>query len=189
MYFENSDYYSDGSIHIADNWRIQGEDFDVPYDKFFPKNTEIGYEVKTFIFENVGPTVIHSAFHDMSAFRIEIEEIEKLGYHLEDEINWVIRKSDDEFGFFPTNEELMIYEKTDSLSSVVLDLDNAQEGRIAVRDAKLVGSDWWGRVEYIYYDQVPCSDEVLIPKPTVSGWIRLYNNQGDLTLDHYSRGC
>lgn len=189
LFFDNAEAYSDGPITVQKNWRIKGVGFDVDYDSLFPKRTEISYEVKTFIFEHVEPTEIYSALYDMRAFHIKMRDIEELGYHLQDEISWLIENSDHVFGFFPQMEGMKLYQAADNKSKVILDFEGAQEGRIAVREAKLVGTDWWGKVEYIYYDQVPCSEEVLIPKPTVTGWIRLYDNEGEITLDHYSRGC
>ena len=85
--FENAGTYSDGPITIAKDWRIQGDGFDVAYDSLFPKRTEIDYEITTFIFEHVEPTVIYSAKYDMNAFRLNMDAIEKLGYHLVDEIS------------------------------------------------------------------------------------------------------
>lgn len=192
LHFDWEQVYDETEAVITKDRRIKGKNgLNIPIDSLFTVQTEIGYEVPTYIFNAVSPTEISVGKYDGNGFTINIADLENLGYHLVDELQWMIDHTESVFGYFPTYETFItIHQKPDAKSKSILKVDpDSLDGHILLRDAKLIDNEWWGQIDYEYYDEIPCSSDKMIPLPTVKGWIKLYDDKGNAVLDHYSRGC
>ncbi len=186
--FEGSEYT------VVKNFKLVNDYDTLQLLEALPFHNEIGYEIKAFLFNKITPFSVS----DQYGTTIELTELDKKKYYMLDELKWLIDNSDRVFGYFPSDQKVndeyvvsvvSIYSEPNLKSKILIKNGTEDEGFFKVREAKLVNMEYWALVEFKYHSILPCTDTEVEPKPTVKGWIKIYENEGNIVLDHYSRGC
>lgn len=163
-------------------------------------NIEIDYEISAYRFQFVNNDqqfILEDGYRQIA---INASDLEGYGYHAIGEGQWYKNNSGSVLGYFPSatvdyfddkkeNYTSPIFSEPDISSDVLLVDANENLGYFSVLDVKLVGIHYWAKVRFDYHEEVPCDGTLLVPEPSVTGWIRFYNDSKNITIDYYTRGC
>jgi hypothetical protein len=163
---------------------------------------ETGYGTYTSRFVNVmNPQFIAINQIGNEDLFVSIDELNKMGWYLMGDCFQVKQNSGKVLGYYPTyntmenatyeRNKINIYKTRDATTKPILVIDHEQ-GHFLVNDVRYFNGEHWVNIIYDYYAEIPCTNEKLKDKPSVKGWIKLYDKMGDkkiLSLYHYERGC
>ena len=165
--------------------------------------TAVGYEAYAMRFERLTTSeyvnVVGTGYKEMY---FKVSSLDSLGYHLEGDGYWLKEKSGQVMGYFPDyyskdnnlyNYAVDVYSDKDQ-KEFVMQVVNDHDGFFLVNDAVYHNGKYLLNVTFDYFEQVPCSDEIREDKPSVDGWIEMYQEDPDtylrhLVLGYYSKGC
>ena len=165
----------------------------------------IGYEKLTIRFDEI----IDKEFlainnKNNESIYLSIDELASNGYHLEGDGSFLIRKSGDVLGFYPSsilkgeqdilNLVLEIKNSPEVEAETILKISESEDGFFEIEEVRNINYSVWAKIKYNYYTEIPCSEDVREAKPSVNGWVLLYHYdektyRKHLVFDYYSKGC
>lgn len=159
---------------------VKGEEqfsmFDLPTKK-------VSNEIMVCVFDEMDASRLFTG-----SYMVWLSELKEYDYYVQDEHSWLLSKSGSVLGYYLTNQ-LPFYAEPSDKSEIVFNSEVGEDAFIHIRDIQFKNLEYWAQVELEFYTNIPCSDEVVEPKPSQKGWIKLYNNDGELNIYHYSGGC
>ena len=122
-------------------------------------------------------------------YSINVSDLNEMGYYVLCEHSYLLNKNGNVLGFFPVIDSFKMYKKPTTKSEVSFTEADEDKGHLDILEIKNVNLEYWAKVRFNYYTNVPCSEEVREPKPSVEGWAKFYDNKDELTIRYYPGGC
>ena len=132
---------------------------------------------------------------------VSIKELNKLGWYLLGDCKQIKQNSGKVLGYHPRYKEnpqsaedrypINVYKTQDDSKKPIL-VVSGEDGHFLIEDVIFFNDEYWINITYQYYTEIPCTDEKVAPKPSIKGWIKLYDSKSLLkskVLQHYVRGC
>ena len=132
---------------------------------------------------------------------LSVKELNKLGWYLLGNCQLLKQHSGKVLGYYPRFKEnptsaddkypINVYKTHDDSKKPIL-IVGGEAGYFLVEDVVYLNREYWVKITHDYYTGIPCTDEKIAPRPSVKGWIKLYDIGRLLkskVLFHYARGC
>lgn len=170
------------TYYLNENGKFENDYNSFPISELSSK--KLTNEIFTYVFEGFNKYNVYA-----NTSYISLEQLENFGYYIQDEHSWLISNSGNVMGYFPESGKINFYQKPNINSKIIFKEAKESLGFIKIVNIELHNLEYWAKVKFEYYTNVPCSEEIRESKPSVEGWIKLYDNNNNLTIRHTPGGC